>query len=176
MGREASFYRLPGLVDHIGRTSIMPHPGTRAFYDSLYFETGAEGGGVQVGERDSNRGAGCQGGEGVPVGQGGIEGARWQFQGAGFNHPPPPYPRSPHPPMPPPPTHRLSPLPPLAGYKTIEPSQQASMGEMEHSKARRCRGPGSKAGVLPCMVHFAFCLSHHTRACTQTRAGGRATS
>jgi hypothetical protein len=43
VGREALFYRLPGLLDHIQRTSIMPQPGTRAFYDSLYFETGGAG-------------------------------------------------------------------------------------------------------------------------------------
>lgn len=40
LAREAQFYGLPGLLDHIERTSIMPQPGTRTHYDSLYLETG----------------------------------------------------------------------------------------------------------------------------------------
>ncbi len=40
LAREAQFYSLPGLVEHIQNTSLMPQPGTRTFYDSLYLETG----------------------------------------------------------------------------------------------------------------------------------------
>eukprot|EP00877_Chromochloris_zofingiensis_P012650 jgi/Chrzof1/7639/Cz02g31070.t1 len=40
LAREAQYYGLPGLVEHIQSTSIMPQPGTRAHYDSLYLETG----------------------------------------------------------------------------------------------------------------------------------------
>lgn len=40
LAREASFYQLPVLVEHISNTSIMPQPATQTYYDSLYLETG----------------------------------------------------------------------------------------------------------------------------------------
>jgi hypothetical protein len=40
LAREAAFYSLPGLVDHVQGISLMPQPGTRTYYDSLYLETG----------------------------------------------------------------------------------------------------------------------------------------
>eukprot|EP00879_Flechtneria_rotunda_P024670 GHRR01026171.1.p1 GENE.GHRR01026171.1~~GHRR01026171.1.p1 ORF type:complete len:286 (+),score=97.61 GHRR01026171.1:406-1263(+) len=40
VAREAVFYQLSALLQHIHCTSIMPQPGTRAFYDTLYLETG----------------------------------------------------------------------------------------------------------------------------------------
>lgn len=38
--REAAFYQLPILLDHISDSAIMPQPGTRTSYNSLYLETG----------------------------------------------------------------------------------------------------------------------------------------
>lgn len=40
LAREADFYGLPGLLERIQSTSIMPQPSTRAVYDSIYLETG----------------------------------------------------------------------------------------------------------------------------------------
>lgn len=40
LAKEAEYYQLPGLLERIQSTSIVPQPGTRALYDSLYLETG----------------------------------------------------------------------------------------------------------------------------------------
>eukprot|EP00197_Chlamydomonas_leiostraca_P002376 CAMPEP_0202859646 /NCGR_PEP_ID=MMETSP1391-20130828/1669_1 /ASSEMBLY_ACC=CAM_ASM_000867 /TAXON_ID=1034604 /ORGANISM="Chlamydomonas leiostraca, Strain SAG 11-49" /LENGTH=524 /DNA_ID=CAMNT_0049538697 /DNA_START=123 /DNA_END=1697 /DNA_ORIENTATION=- len=40
LAREANFYGLPGLIERIQNTSIMPQAATRAVYDSIYLETG----------------------------------------------------------------------------------------------------------------------------------------
>lgn len=40
LARESEFFQLPGLMERIQSTSIMPQPSTRCMYDSLYLETG----------------------------------------------------------------------------------------------------------------------------------------
>lgn len=40
LAREAAFYKLPGLVEALSKGSVMPQPATRAYFDSLYLETG----------------------------------------------------------------------------------------------------------------------------------------
>lgn len=40
LAREASFYQLPVLLDHISSACIMPQPGTSVQFDTLYLETG----------------------------------------------------------------------------------------------------------------------------------------
>lgn len=40
LAREAFFYQLTDLLQHIQHTVIMPHPSTRTFYDMAYLETG----------------------------------------------------------------------------------------------------------------------------------------
>jgi hypothetical protein len=40
LAREAQFFGLPGLLDRINGTAIVPEPNTRAVYDSIYLETG----------------------------------------------------------------------------------------------------------------------------------------
>jgi hypothetical protein len=40
LAREAQFFGLPGLLERINGTAIVPEPNTRAVYDSIYLETG----------------------------------------------------------------------------------------------------------------------------------------
>lgn len=40
LAKEAEYYQLPGLIERIQSSSVVPQPGTRALYDSLYLETG----------------------------------------------------------------------------------------------------------------------------------------